>query len=330
MTDRPTDGICNPEVTLAARQLLSLVCVHGGAACPMIDADRAQQVLARMAEDPTLSMRLCSNADELPHYSAVIDRPAESEDAIHRKRDLDVLQRLGLCPGDTRRSRYLIELLFERIETPDGICAFDTPGWEGCELARSGAYESVREGGWKEIVHARSAEEMACYRERNVRAIEEGDRIFMRPHHLMCMSCWYNGGTATGLRGNDTLAEILHRIQREPDVPVTLIEGPCQACDCCDGLDPATGRCVHACGLIRDYKKDLDCFQRMGLMPGATLPARELLDLLFERVESTTDICGCGTGVETATEWRVCGGPDGNAGYLATRRTGVFAGGGSG
>jgi hypothetical protein len=325
MSQMRTDGLCNPALTLMARQLLSLVCVKGGAACPMIEEEEAREVLERMAEDPTLSIQLCSDAESLPHYSVTLDDPVDPEDAINRKRDLDVLQRLGLCIGDTRRARYLIELLYERIETPAGICSFDTPGWEGCELAHSGAYESARDSGWAAIVHCRSAEEMAEFRARNERDIAEGDRICMRPHHLMCMSCWYNGGKATGTRGNDTLAEILARMQQEPDVPITLIEGPCQACDCCDGFEPTTGRCVHACGLIRDYKKDLDVFQKMGLMPGATLPAREVMELLFERVESTTDICGCGTGIATATEWRVCGGPDGNAGYIATRQTGIFA-----
>ncbi len=81
---------------------------------------------------------------------------------------------------------------------------------------------------------------------------------------------------------------------------------------------------MHAGGLLRDYKKDLDCFQVLGLMPGDTLPARELLDLIFARIGSTTEICGYGTGEVTAQEWRVCGGPSGNSGYAKTRRTGVF------
>ncbi len=324
MSQRQADGLCNPAVTLQARQLLGLVCVRGGAPCPLIDGGEARGVLERLAKDSTLSIRLCSNAEELAHYTATLDRRPDPVDAFNRKRDLDVLQRLGLCPGDTRRGRYLIELLFERIETPVGICAFDTEGWEGCELAHQGAYEGVRGRGWREIVYCRSDEERAEYREPNERAIAGGDRLFIRPHHLMCMSCWYNGGEASGKRPNDTLAEVLERIQREPEVPITLVEGPCQACDCCDGFDPGTGRCVHACGLIRDYKKDLDVFQRTGLMPGATLPAREMMDLLFERVASTRDICGYGDGVVTAEEWRICGGPEGNAGYARTRETGIF------
>ncbi len=324
---RLKDGLCSPAVSIGAGQLLGLVCRAGGADCPIIDAAQAGQILGRLAEDPTLAIRLTTDAEEIPHYTALPDgyyARLDPGEVLGRKRDLDVLQRLGLAPGDTRRARYLFELLFERIETPWGICAYDTDGWEGCALARSGAYEGVRERGWREVVYCRSDRERAEYRRRNERAIVEGDRLFIRPHHLMCMCCWYNGGEGSGPRPNDTLAEILERIQAEPEVPITLVEGCCEACDCCDGFHPDNGRCVHAGGLIRDYKKDLDCFQKLGLMPGATLPARELIDLLFERIHSTTEICGYGDDVVTANEWRICSGPGGNAGYARTRETGLF------
>jgi len=323
----PRDGLCRAEITIQARQLLGLVCRQGGLDCPLISADEAEPILERLACDPTVTVRLCSDADCIPHYTHVTAADYEAMDPVdvlNRKRDLDVLQKLGLCPGDTRRSRYLIELLFEQLQTPRGICAYATPGWEGCELATSGAYERVRDEGWREMVYCRSDEERAEFRAGNALAIAQGDRIFMRLHHLMCMCCWYRGGEASGLRPNDTLAEILQRIQAEPDVPITLVEGQCEACDCCDGFHPDTGRCVHAGGLIRDFKKDLDCFQVLGLMPGATLPARELMDLIFDRIGSTTEICGYGDGVATANEWRVCGGPGGNSGYAKTRHTGVF------
>ncbi|MFW5866995.1 MAG: hypothetical protein ACOCX2_04215 [Armatimonadota bacterium] len=321
--NRTDDGLCDPEITIEARQLLGLICRKGGVECPLIDAERAEEILERLASDPAVAIRLASDADELPHYTCVEGR-ADPEDALNRMRDLKVLQRLGLCPGDTRRARYLIELLFKRVETPRGICAFDTEGWEGCELADSGAYEGVRDAGWREVVYCRSDEERAEWREPNERAIAQDEGISIRPHHLMCMSCWYAGGEGSGKRPNDTLSEVLDRIRREPEVPITLVEGPCEACDCCDGFHPDSGRCVHAGGLIRDYLKDLDVFQRIGMMPGETRPAREILDLIFERIESTTEICGYGDGEVTAEEWRICGGPGGNAGYVRTRETGVL------
>ncbi len=140
----------------------------------------------------------------------------------------------------------------------------------------------------------------------------------------MCLACWYAGGTGASPRPEDTLYEIHQRIRRDPEVLVTLVEGCCEACNCCDGFHPATTRCVHGGGLIRDYKKDLDVFQKLGLLPGATMPARAFLELLFERVHSTTEICGYGDGATTAPEWSVCSGPEGNPGYLRTRETGLL------
>ena len=320
---RTSDGLCTPQVTIEARQLLGLICRKGGADCPLISEERAEELLRLLAESPALAIRLTSDADCLPHYTQV-EGPADPQDAMNRMRDLKVLQRLGLCPGDTRRSRYLIEALFQRVPSCEGICACEEPGWEGCELAHSGAYESVRDAGWREVVYCRTDEERADYRERNEREVAEGEGLSVRSHHLMCMSCWSNGGAGIGPRPNDTLAEILERIQREPDVPITLVEGPCEACDCCDGFHPESGRCVHAGGLVRDYLKDLELCRRIGLMPGDTMPARELMALIFDRVHSTTEICGFGDGEVTGDAWRVCGGPEGNRGYERTREIGIF------
>jgi len=290
-----------------------------------MDTDHAQRVLQEIGTNPAAAITLASDAEVLPHYECLTDEHYAAmgpESVLNRKRDLDVLQRLGLAPGDTRRSRYLYTLLFERIETLDGLCAYDTPGWEGCPIARTGVYESVRGQGWQAMVYVRSPEECAEYRRRNVERIRNGDGLFVRAHHLMCLSCWYGGSGGTEPRPNDTLYEVLERVRREPDVPITLVEGVCMACDCCDGYHPESGRCVHAGGLIRDYKKDLDVLQRMGLMPGATLPAREAFRLLFERVPSAMDICGYVDGVVRSEEWRICGGAQ-RDGYQKARERGI-------
>lgn len=326
-TGKTCDSLCNAAICIRAHQLLSLVCVLGGAKCPLIESGKARELLERLASDPTTTIRLMSNADEIPHYTKLEAGARPSQDAqevLNRKRDLDVLQRLGLAPGDTRRARYLYELLFKRIETLKGICAHDTVGWEGCPLAKDGTYERVRAKGWKAVVYCRTDQEREQYRRRSVQRAEKDERLFVRPHHLMCLSCWYAGGKNKSPRSNDTIYEIWQRIRREPDVPITLVEGTCMACDCCDGFHPANGRCVHSCGLIRDYKKDLDVFQKLGLMPGATMKARELFVLLFQRIPSTRDICAYGDGIERSEEWRICSGPDGNPGYVATRKTGIF------
>jgi hypothetical protein len=326
--EQANEGLCTATFCIAARQILSTVCIAGGAACPLMAADGAREMLERTRRDPTVTIRLASDADVVPHYTTFAPGEwpgSDAETALNHKRDLDVLQRLGLAPGDTRRARYLYTLLFERIETPWGICAHDTPGWEGCPLARSGAFERVRAEGWPALVRLRPQVEKDEWRQRSVEHIARDESIYIRPHHLMCIACWYAGGDGpASVRPEDTLAEILERIRRDPGVLVTLVAGTCEACNCCDGFDPATTRCVHGGGLIRDYKKDLDMLQRLGLMPGATLPARECLTLMFERIHSTTEVCGYGDGVVRSNEWSVCGGPDGNPGYVKSREKGML------
>jgi len=54
-------------------------------------------------------------------------------------------------------------------------------------------------------------------------------------------------------------------------------------------------------------------------MPGATMNARELLMLIYDRIHSTREICGYGTGEVNSQEWRVCGAPEGNPGYARAR-----------
>lgn len=325
-TQYRSDGLCSPVLTMRAGQLLGTVCARAGVQCPILPPAEAQRILQAVHRDPTVTIRLTSPADEIPHFRRRDDLSygqRSPQEVFDRKRDLDVLQRLGLVPGDTRRARHLYELLFESIATPVGICAHDTPGWEGCPHARSGAYERIHAQGWSAMTPRRPDEEKLQYRQRSAQHIATDEPLCVRPHHFMCMACWYAGGERTGPRPEDTIAELLERIRRQPQVLITLVEGCCDVCDCCDGFHPDTGRCVHRCGLIRDYKKDLDVLQRLGLMPGATLPANEFITLLFERISSTREICGYGDGVERSEEWRVCGGPGGNPGYVKSRTHGM-------
>lgn len=324
---RLSDDLMHPRLDLSPGQLLGTVCTLGGVSCPLLQPDEARHVLGLLADDPTAAIRLTTPVDELPHYTTLSpeDQEAWRASALDRKRDLDILQRLGLMPGDARRARWLYELLFQRIPTPDGICAHDTPGWEGCPLARSGAYESIHAQGPHAVVYRRPQDQKDAARVLSARRIATDPVLYMRAHHLMCLACWYAGGQGPlSQRPEDTIWELWQRIRRDPEVLLSLVEGCCEVCFCCDGYHPPTARCVHGGGLIRDYKKDLDVLQKLGLQPGATLPAREFLDLLFARIASTTEICGYGDGIVRSDEWYVCGGPDGCEGYALTRETGLF------
>ena len=122
----------------------------------------------------------------------------------------------------------------------------------------------------------------------------------------------------------DNLFEAIDSIQKNPDVPVKLVPGPCMICPPCSKYDPASDLCVGGnAGGIRDQKKDLDVLQRLGLSYGDTFPARELYTRIFAAIPSTRDICGYGDGIHRAREWHVCGGPEGAEAYRKARASGM-------
>ena len=322
------DGMSQADLEIRPHHLLATVCTLGGVECPLLEKDRIDYILEQVSLDATLRIKLVSNADEIAYFRDIQPEgyaQMDIQEIFNRKRDLDVLQKLGLVPGDIRRARYLYTLLFERIATPQGICAYDTPGWEGCPHASSVAYEEIRAKGFSAVVYMRSDKERKQYKETSVAETYNCEKLYIRSHHLMCMACYYSGGKGNVPRENDNLYEAIERIQENPDIEITLVEGCCMLCDPCDGYDLKTDRCVHGGGLIRDYKKDLDVFQKLGLMPGATMKAKEIYDLLFERIPSTKHVCAYEDGILTSHEWSICGGSEGNEGYKRTIESGIFS-----
>jgi hypothetical protein len=321
------DGLSRSGIEIRPYKLLSTVCVSGGVNCPICDNDEIKKILNLLKNDPTLRIRLISDVDEIVFYREIEPKDysaMDKQEILNRKRDLDVLQKLGLVPGDTRRARYLYERLFQKIKTLKGLCSYNTTGWEGCSYADSGVYESISNKGFSAIVYLRDESERKAYRLASVSEIENTDKIYIRPHHLMCMCCRYDGGNGYKYYDNDNIYEIMKRVREKPDISIVLVEGVCMVCDPCDGYDPKTGRCVHGGGLIRDYKKDLDVFQKLGLMPGATMSAKELFPLMFEKIPSTRDICGYDDGIVTSYEWGICGSPEGSESYIRTIEKGIF------
>ena len=66
---------------------------------------------------------------------------------------------------------------------------------------------------------------------------------------------------------------------------------------------------------LRDQKKDLDVLQNLGLEYGSTMPARQLYNLLFKKIQSTRQICGYNDGTVRGPEWSICGDPEGSEAY---------------
>jgi hypothetical protein len=214
--------------------------------------------------------------------------------------ELQILQRLGLAPGDTRPAIELIERL----------------------------------GGRGEWLWRRSPAEMARAKRESVQVMLAATQLEIRPHHLMCMSCFFGrigcpdlaslGDLRELALAEDNLCEAIQIAQRRPDTPIRLIEGPCMICPPCPSYHAATRRCLGGSGMaLRDEWKDLAVLERLDLRYGDILPARELFALLYARIPSTKEICGFGDGLARAPEWRICGGAEGSPDYVKARAAGL-------
>ena len=61
---------------------------------------------------------------------------------------------------------------------------------------------------------------------------------------------------------------------------------------------------MQACHL-RDRKKDLDTMMILGLLPGDTLTAQEIIDRIIKKIPKVTEICNYD--LDTSHEWMSCG-----------------------
>lgn len=322
-----SEGKTPPKATVLdvrPYQLMCLVCRIGEGLADRLEGKPAE-ILAAVREDPKIPIQLRCNADSVYRYQ----NPGPTEDSpegelFNAKRDLDILQKLGLVPGDTRPAIDMIQRLLTNIPTAKGICGYETvtsQTWRGCPRAGSGHYERGHALGIQAIIPPRDAREKADFKRSSAATIYQAKTLRIRPHHLMCMSCFY------GARMNqlapieeDNLFEAIDAMQKAPEIPVMLIRGTCMICPPCSHYDSKTGLCLGGRSMaLRDQKKDLDVLQKLGLKYGDTLPARELLERLYERIPSTRDICGWGDGTERAPEWSVCGDPEGREAYRQAR-----------
>jgi hypothetical protein len=179
--------------------------------------------------------------------------------------------------------------------------------WVPCPLGNGDFYQK----GLTPIVK-RDLTEKAKVKEESCKMIEDSDRIYVRIHHLLCITCFLSAEDKIAPLKEDNLYEVWIKMLNNPDIPVTLMEGcrHCMVCPPCHAFHMERGICNGNCGL-RDRRKDLDTFAVMDLLPGETLPAKELLYKLYSTITTTTGICDYGT--DTAYEWRACGGGGDNA-----------------
>jgi len=268
------------------------------------------------------------------------DEDTEGGATLNTARDLDILQRLGLVPGVTMPAIDLFDLLLTAMPTVDDIVGYGeaVPArWaEGpaatadgvAAMGGSDAAEAYRQGvarGLGALFLLRKSEEMARVKQDSAKAMLEAKSLRIRPHHLMCMTCFYGGreGELAPIE-EDNLCEAIVAMQRNPEIPVTLVQGPCMICPPCPYYDQAANLCYLHVGIgLRDEKKDTDVLRLLGLDYGDTLPAKDLLALLYERVPSTKLVCGYKDGIERGPSWRICDNPEGSERYRKGRAQGI-------
>ena len=310
-------------------QLIHIICKIGAGMTDDLGDEPLTEILRLVREDPIRPITLRCNVSSLFRYQ----NPGRDNDTpegplFNDRRDLHILQKLGMVPGDTRPAVMLFQQIINSIESGDDICdggRQDSDIWKEQSDLTAEDYARGRAKGIGAIVPLRSKKEMDRTNTESAKAILEADHLRIRPHHAMCMSCFYgcrvaNGGTFAPIK-NDNLYEAIITVQQNPEIPVTLIQGPCMICPPCPGYDPSTGLCVAAVSMgLRDEKKDLDVLYRLNLNYGDTLPAKEYFKRLYYEIASTAEICRNGDGIERSPEWHICGGPDGEPGYVRARK----------
>jgi len=308
-------------------QLMQIVSRLGEGRSEDLGDPRLNEILRAVREDPLRLITLRCNVTGTYAYQ----NPGTGEDTpegalFNVRRDLRILQRMGLVPGATRPAIDLFELLLRNVESDEGISCFDettSAAWRGTPR-RACHYKAGHALGLGAIIPPRDAQEMARVKVESVQAMYDAQVLEIRPHHLMCITCFHGGQSNPAPIAEDNCIEAALIFCRNPTVPVRLVQGPCMICPPCPHYHPASGKCIGGHSMsLRDELKDLDVLQRLGLEYGAVLPAQKLLTLLYRRIPSALDICGHGDGVERSPEWRVCGGERVNERYAVGRAAGL-------
>lgn len=118
------------EVTVRPHILVCAVCQYGEGLRPPYKEDNLPELLQLiLTKKPDLTIKLVRGADwmmcapcpgRIPHLNSCSHVWGNGE-LDSQKRDLDLLQKLGLQFGSTMKARELYRLIFERIETSHGI-----------------------------------------------------------------------------------------------------------------------------------------------------------------------------------------------------------------
>lgn len=310
-----TPAAC-PGITLRPYQVLCIFCALGEKGSPPKEGPLAS-AMESIRKNPDIPLTLCANAGDVFVYQdpgTAADTPQGND--YNRKRDLDVLQRLGLPPGITLPARILLRHAIKKIPTVAGLCAYETvtsAGWKGCAKAASGAYEKGLAKGINAMIPPRTDEEMAQEKAASIRKLYQAKEVTVRPHILVCAVSQYGGGTRPPFKP-DNLPELLDVIlHKNPDLVIRFARGAdWMMCAPCPSRVPGLNACV--CGPIGsgglyNELKDLNVLQRLGLTFESRMKARELYRLLLDKIPTPAGVCALANR-DNAVEslwWDPCG-----------------------
>jgi hypothetical protein len=289
-------------LVLRPYQLLCTVCSMGeeGKDSPK-QYEKCKEIRDAVRKNPDRPITLACHAGALYAYqeSGTKDDTPEG-DEFNRKRDLDVLQILGLAPGCTLPARALFKTLLMGVSTVSGLCHYHTvtgAAWKGCPLAKSGNYERAYEKGIATLISPRTEEEMAAEKKKSLEALATAKEVPVRAHIIVCAICQYGDGLRPGYK-EDNLPDLLELIiNKNPDLPIKIVAGAdWMMCAPCPGRNPELKCCTHVWGSgeLDSQQRDLNFLQKLGLKFGDVVKARELYRMIFERITTThgvPDIC---------------------------------------
>ncbi|MDD5597179.1 MAG: hypothetical protein PHV82_04500 [Victivallaceae bacterium] len=290
--------------------------------------DRLESLAVKIRENinrPLLLTCNCVSAYAWQNPGREYDTPEGAE--FNDRRDLAILRDLNMVPGTAQPASDIIRKIFKHIKTCDDICSlgkYCTDKWQECKFAGSGNYERAIEAGQAEIIPpCRSKEELALCKKESAAQLYKEKKLQVRPHHLVCIACIVAGREPCGMEvlDADNACEVAAIIQKNPDIPVELVSGPCMVCPPCAGYSPKHNVCNAGTGMgLRDEKKDLDALMLLGMKFGDVLPGGELYKKLFTVLDSTKNLCGRGHSPAKVDEWVSCG-AGGSDSYLKSQAT---------
>ncbi len=296
--------------SMRPRELMCAVCSLGEEDQGAIP-EKSREILDAIRQEPDLAISLRCHVGEVFAFQD----PDTGEDTaegweFRAKQDLEILHKMGLFPGAVLPARSLLHLLIDGIEEVAGICcgAEASGAWQGCPKAKSGCYEKARNKGVEAIIPPRPDGEMKQEKETSLKAMLEAEAISVRPHILLCAVCQYGGGTRPPY-AEDNLPELVELMLKKPDIRIKLVpKADWMMCAPCPYRVPDVNGCIihGGAGGMRNQYRDLRVLEKLGLSFGATMNARVLYKLIFERISGTVEACRIEC-VKPSIWWDGCG-----------------------